>query len=69
LSLTHRDRSPREVAEFLGQRGIFVWHGNYYALSLSEALGREPEGMLRVGFVHYNTAAEVERLLEGLNDL
>ena len=50
----------------LGDDGIYVWHGNYYALELSEQLNREPEGMVRIGLAHYNTANEVDRLLEAL---
>ncbi len=60
-------RSPRAVAEALGKRGIFAWEGNYYALSLSERLGVEPiGGMVRIGLAHYNTAEEVDYLLEQL---
>jgi selenocysteine lyase/cysteine desulfurase len=63
-------RTPRELAEFLGVRGIFTWDGNYYALNLTERLGVESSGgMLRIGLVHYNTADEVERLLGALNTL
>ena len=63
-------RSPRELAAHLGERGIFTWDGNYYALNLSERLGVEPDGgMLRIGLVHYNTAEEVDRLLEALREL
>ena len=63
-------RSPRELAAYLGERGIFTWDGNYYALNLSERLGVEPEGgMLRIGLVHYNTAGEVDRLLAALRKL
>jgi selenocysteine lyase/cysteine desulfurase len=59
--------TPRQVAEALGERGIFVWDGNYYALNLSERLGVEEHGgMVRVGLVHYNSAAEVDVLLEAL---
>ncbi|MEF3274130.1 MAG: cysteine desulfurase-like protein [Chloroflexus sp.] len=62
--------SPRAVAEALAEHGIFVWDGNYYALSLSERLGVEPlGGMVRVGLVHYNHAAEVERFLSVLRAL
>jgi cysteine desulfurase family protein (TIGR01976 family) len=61
---------PREVARFLGARGIYVWDGHYYALSLAERLGlAESGGMVRVGLVHYNTQDEVERLGEALQDL
>jgi cysteine desulfurase family protein (TIGR01976 family) len=63
-------RSPRELATYLGERGIFTWDGNYYALNLSERLGVEPDGgMLRIGLVHYNTVEEVDRLLEALREL
>jgi len=63
-------RSPRELAAYLGERGIFTWDGNYYALNLSERLGVEPSGgMLRIGLVHYNTDEEVERLLAALREL
>ena len=57
------------VAERLAQRGIFVWHGNFYALRLSEMLGTEPDGMVRIGLLHYNTADEVTRLLTALREL
>ena len=62
--------SPRQVAEYLGDKGIFVWDGNYYALAVTERLGFEDKGgMVRVGLVHYNTEEEVDRLLEELNRL
>jgi cysteine desulfurase family protein (TIGR01976 family) len=62
--------TPRQVAEHLGERGIFVWDGNYYALAVTERLGVEDSGgMVRVGLVHYNTSEEVDRLLEELHQL
>ena len=62
--------TPHELASYLGERGIFTWDGNYYALNLSERLGVEPSGgMLRIGLVHYNTSEEVDRALEALNEL
>ncbi len=66
VSITHHTMQPVEIARRLGERGIFVWHGNYYALPLTEALGVEPDGMVRIGLVHYNTADEVDRFLEEL---
>ena len=59
--------TPLELATKLGEQGIFTWDGNYYALNLTERLGVEPDGgFLRIGFVHYNTEEEVDRVLEGL---
>ncbi len=70
VSFTMDERHPRRIAEHLGERGIFVWDGNYYALSIMERLGLEQSGgMLRVGLAHYNTADEIDRLLEALADL
>ncbi len=61
--------SPADLAQSLAAEGIHVWHGNFYALPVSEALGLEPEGAVRAGFLHYNTAAEVDRLLDALSRL
>lgn len=69
VSITHGRWTATELAEKLGAAGIFVWHGNYYALQLTEALGLEPEGMVRIGAVHYNTREEVDRFLEELAGL
>jgi len=61
--------TPTEAAAFLGERGIFTWDGNFYALNLTERLGVEKlGGLLRVGLVHYNTADEVDRLLGALTE-
>jgi cysteine desulfurase family protein (TIGR01976 family) len=62
--------SPRRIAESLGERGIFVWDGNYYALAVTQRLDVEDKGgMVRVGLVHYNTIDEVDRLLDELHRL
>ena len=57
---------PRTVAERLGQLDIAVWDGNYYAVEVMNRLGLGDEGAVRVGFVHYNTTAEVDRLVRAL---
>jgi cysteine desulfurase family protein (TIGR01976 family) len=62
--------SPRQVAVELGRRGIAVWDGDYYAFELIRALGlADSGGMVRVGFVHYNSPTEIERLAESLRQL
>ncbi len=62
--------SPQQVAEELGKREIFVWDGNYYAISVTESLGLEESGgMVRVGPVHYNTLEEIERFGEVLGEI
>ena len=60
--------APLQLATRLGERGIFSWNGNYYAINLTERLGIEKDGgFLRIGLVHYNTEEEVDRALEVLS--
>jgi cysteine desulfurase family protein (TIGR01976 family) len=70
VSVRLADHTPTETAKFLGDRGIFTWDGNYYALNLTERLGVEQTGgLLRIGLIHYNTPEEVARLLAALGEL
>ena len=67
FAFTLAGHSPREIATELGRLGIAVWDGDYYAYELIRTLGlAESGGMVRVGLVHYNTAAEIDRLIEAL---
>ena len=62
--------TPRELGEELGRRGIFAWDGNYYALAVMERLDLESSGgAVRIGFCHYNTLEEVDRVLTELRDI
>ena len=69
ISFTHHSMTAEEIGEELAEHGIFAWAGNFYALELSETLGLEPEGALRVGILHYNTSEEVDRFLDVLSDI
>ena len=68
-AITVRGVKPRAVAEELGRRGIAVWDGDFYATGLMERLGLAPDGVVRIGLTHYNTRAEVDRLIEELGEL
>jgi selenocysteine lyase/cysteine desulfurase len=57
-------RTATDVARALAAERIAVWHGNYYALELSEHLGLEPEGAVRAGAVAYTGEEDVRRLLD-----
>jgi cysteine desulfurase family protein (TIGR01976 family) len=67
FAFNHAERSAEEIATGLGDRGVAVWHGNYYAVEVMRSLGLEDGGAVRAGMVHYNTEAEVDRLLEALS--
>jgi cysteine desulfurase family protein (TIGR01976 family) len=70
VAVRFANHTPLEAATFLGNRGIFTWDGNYYALNLTERLGVEKDGgFLRIGIVHYNTREEIERVLAALHEL
>ncbi len=70
LAVRIENHTPLELATKLGERGIFTWDGNYYALNLTEHLDVEKSGgFLRIGLVHYNTAEEVDRLLAALGEI
>src|SRR5207244_4519191 len=65
FALNVRGLTPAEAATRLGDRGYAVWHGNYYAVEVMKRLGL-PDGAVRAGIVHYNTADEVDGLLAEL---
>ena len=70
VSFTWPGRHPGEIAQRLGEQGINVWDGNYYALAVTQRLGVEHTGgMVRVGAVHYNTLDEIERLGAALRSM
>lgn len=70
VSIRVQGHAPRDLATKLGDRGFFVWDGNYYALNLSERLGVEADGgMVRIGLAHYNTPEEVDRFLSALREI
>ena len=69
FSVTHASRSPAELATELAAEGIYGWAGNHYALPFTETAGLEPGGTLRLGALHYNTVAEIDRSLKCLHRL
>ena len=69
-SFSLQEWSPADVAAKLAQNDIYVWDGNFYALSAIERLGLEEKGgVVRVGLAHYNTLQEIERLIALLKDM
>jgi cysteine desulfurase family protein (TIGR01976 family) len=68
FAVTHPSLEPEAAARRLAEQKIAVWAGNYYAVEVMERLGL-PDGAVRIGIVHYNTAAEVDRVLAALAEL
>jgi cysteine desulfurase family protein (TIGR01976 family) len=64
------DQHPRDTSKALAERGIFTWDGHYYAMELFERLDiLETGGAVRIGFCHYHTLDEVDRVLDALIEL
>lgn len=70
IAFTLKGIDPQTIAKQLGDRGIFSWSGHFYAVHAVERLGLSARGgLMRVGLNHYNTAEEVDRLLDALGDI
>jgi len=62
-------RSSESVARFLADKGVFVSNGDFYAQTVVDRLGLQPDGLVRAGCAVYSTAAEVDRLVAGVAEL
>lgn len=70
ISFTMKGHTPAQVAERLGESGIYVWDGNFYAITIVKELGlADTGGMVRIGLAPYNTEDEIDRLLSVLAEL
>lgn len=70
FAVSLESHKPAEVAAYLGEREFYVWDGHYYAIEVMERLGTlEHGGLVRIGFVHYNTLDEIDRLFAALHEL
>jgi cysteine desulfurase family protein (TIGR01976 family) len=70
VSITIDGVHPRDAARALGEKGIQVWDGDFYAVRAIEVLGlSERGGVIRTGFAMYNTPEEIERLLAAVREL
>jgi cysteine desulfurase family protein (TIGR01976 family) len=69
IAFTVNDVSSIEVAKKLAERGVFLSHGDFYAMTVVERLGLTPDGLVRAGCACYTTTEEVDRLLTGVREL
>ena len=70
VSFTHENVAPDVIAAALAEQNIFVWSGHNYAVEVAKALGiYDSGGVVRVGPVHYNSAAEIDDFLEALGPI
>jgi cysteine desulfurase family protein (TIGR01976 family) len=69
IAFTINDLPSIDVAKNLAERGVFVSHGDFYAMTVVERLGLAPDGLVRAGCACYTTTEEVDRLLTSVRKL
>jgi len=69
LSFTLKNIPSIEITRKLVERGVFASHGDFYAQTVVERLGKEEQGLLRAGCACYTTDEEVDRLIEGVREI
>ena len=70
VSITLERHGAEAAAVSLGEQGICVWDGNFYAARAVDVLGLTARGgLLRTGLSLYSSAAEVGRLLDAVERL
>ena len=68
FGITVAKADSHHIAKKLAERGIFTWGGHFYAPGVIEEYGLEDQGgMVRIGFLHYNTKEEIDRLVGALH--
>ena len=69
VSFIIKNVASTEVARRLAERGLFVSHGDFYAQTVVDRLGLQPEGLVRVGCACYTSDEEIERLIEAVREI
>jgi cysteine desulfurase family protein (TIGR01976 family) len=68
IAFTLDGHDQAALVRAIDRRKIGIRHGDFHSRRLIEALGLAPGGAIRVSMVHYNTLAEVDRLIEALHE-
>ncbi|MGI9113959.1 MAG: cysteine desulfurase-like protein [Chthoniobacterales bacterium] len=69
VAFTINDMASAEVARKVAERGVFLSHGDFYAMTVVERVGQARLGLVRAGCACYTTPDEVDRLLAAVRDL
>ena len=69
VAFTIDGRTSTEAARALAEKGLFLSHGDFYAWTVMQRFGLEPEGFIRAGCACYTTEEEIDRLLTAVSDL
>ena len=69
VSFTVRGLDAEAVTRRLAERAVWTSHGDFYASTVVERLGRAADGLVRAGCACYTSDDDVERLIAGVREL
>jgi cysteine desulfurase family protein (TIGR01976 family) len=70
FSFVVKDRPSADIPPLLEDAKVAIRHGNFYAYRLMQGLGFDPDdGVIRASMAHYNSHEEVDRLIQGLDEV
>ena len=69
IAFTIAGRTSTEAARSLAEKGLFLSHGDFYAWTVVERFGLQPEGFIRAGCACYTSEEEIDRLLNGVDEI
>jgi cysteine desulfurase family protein (TIGR01976 family) len=69
LAFTIEGCTSTDAARQLAEKGLFLSHGDFYAYTIVQLLGLAPEGFIRAGCTCYTTEEEIDRLIDGVDEI
>src|SRR6185369_121940 len=69
LAFTIAGCTSTDAARQLAEKGLFLSHGDFYAYTVVQRLGLAPEGLIRAGCAIYTTEDEIDRLIDGVDEV
>ena len=69
LAFTIEGCTSTDAVRSLAEKGLFLSHGDFYAYTIVERLGLQPEGLIRAGCACYTTEEEIDRLIQAVREL
>ncbi|HSE17474.1 MAG TPA: cysteine desulfurase-like protein [Pyrinomonadaceae bacterium] len=69
LAFTIEGCTSTDAARHLASKGLFLSHGDFYAYTVAERFGLQPEGFIRAGCAVYTTEEEIDRLIDGVHEI
>jgi len=69
IAFTLNGVTSTDTARRLSERGLFVSHGDFYAQTVVDRFGLQPEGLVRVGCACYTSDEEIERLIDAISEI